>query len=68
MTVTDLPSGDVWIADWPSVRKSTTASTDPTARNVVLSPASHFANRDQPEAWNRAALAFLKKVDGRARR
>ena len=34
---------------------------------VVLSPASHFANRDQPEAWNRAALAFLRKVDGRAR-
>ena len=30
---------------------------------VVLSPATHFANRDQPEAWNRAALAFLAKVD-----
>jgi pimeloyl-ACP methyl ester carboxylesterase len=35
---------------------------------VVLSPASHFANRDQPEAWNRAALAFLAKVDARSRR
>ena len=35
---------------------------------VVLSPASHFANRDQPEAWNRAALEFLGKVDGGKRR
>lgn len=34
---------------------------------VVLSPASHFANRDQPEAWNRAAVEFLARVDGRAR-
>src|SRR5262249_32199627 len=32
---------------------------------VVLSPASHFANRDQPDAWNRAALDFLAGVDGR---
>ena len=30
---------------------------------VVLSPASHFANRDQPEAWNRAALDFLERVE-----
>jgi pimeloyl-ACP methyl ester carboxylesterase len=30
---------------------------------IVLSPASHFANRDQPEAWNRAALAFLARAD-----
>jgi len=37
------------------------------AKLVVLSPASHFANRDQPEAWNRAALAFLARVDGAAR-
>ena len=35
---------------------------------VVLSPASHFANRDQPAAWNRAALDFLAGVDGRRRR
>jgi pimeloyl-ACP methyl ester carboxylesterase len=35
---------------------------------VVLSPASHFANRDQPEAWNRAALTFLAKVDAGGRR
>jgi hypothetical protein len=35
------------------------------ARLVVLSPASHFANRDQPEAWNRAALEFLAEVEGR---
>jgi pimeloyl-ACP methyl ester carboxylesterase len=35
---------------------------------VVLSPASHFANRDQPEAWNHAALDFLARVDGRGRR
>jgi len=35
---------------------------------VVLSPASHFANRDQPEAWNRTALEFLGKVDARSRR
>jgi 3-oxoadipate enol-lactonase len=34
---------------------------------VVLSPASHFANRDQPEAWNRAALSFLAAVDARDR-
>lgn len=32
---------------------------------IVLSPASHFANRDQPEAWNRAALDFLARVDAR---
>jgi 3-oxoadipate enol-lactonase len=32
---------------------------------VVLSPASHFANRDQPEAWNRAALEFLARVERR---
>jgi 3-oxoadipate enol-lactonase len=35
---------------------------------IVLSPASHFANRDQPEAWNRAALEFLGKIDGGKRR
>jgi pimeloyl-ACP methyl ester carboxylesterase len=35
---------------------------------VVLSPASHFANRDQPEAWNRAALDFLARVDRHPRR
>ncbi len=34
---------------------------------VVLARASHFANRDQPEAWNRAAVQFLARVDGRAR-
>jgi pimeloyl-ACP methyl ester carboxylesterase len=33
------------------------------AKLVVLSPASHFANRDQPDAWNRAALAFLARCD-----
>ena len=35
--------------------------------NLVLhnSPASHFANRDQPEAWNRAATSFLAGVDAR---
>ena len=38
------------------------------SRLVVLSPASHFANRDQPEAWNRAALQFLARVDGGKRR
>ena len=30
---------------------------------VVLSPASHFANRDQPETWNRAVLDFLARVE-----
>jgi pimeloyl-ACP methyl ester carboxylesterase len=35
---------------------------------VVLSPASHFANRDQPEAWNRAALEFLAACDRRGAR
>jgi pimeloyl-ACP methyl ester carboxylesterase len=37
------------------------------AKLVVLSPASHFANRDQPEPWNRAVLDFLAKVDRRPR-
>ena len=35
---------------------------------VVLSPASHFANRDQPAAWNRAALEFLAGVERRKTR
>jgi len=35
------------------------------SRLVVLSPAGHFANRDQPEAFNRAVLDFLQKVDVR---
>src|SRR5512132_3106497 len=35
------------------------------SRMVVLSPASHFANRDQPEAWNRAAVEFLARCDAR---
>jgi pimeloyl-ACP methyl ester carboxylesterase len=34
---------------------------------VVLSPASHFANRDQPDTWNRAALDFLARVETRGR-
>ena len=34
---------------------------------VVLSPASHFANRDQPEAWNRTVLEFLARCDRRTR-
>jgi pimeloyl-ACP methyl ester carboxylesterase len=35
---------------------------DPGAREEVLallSPAGHFANRDQPEAFNRAVLDLL---------
>lgn len=36
------------------------------SRLVVLSPASHFANRDQPGPWNLAALEFLTAVDRRA--
>jgi pimeloyl-ACP methyl ester carboxylesterase len=35
---------------------------------IVLSPASHFANRDQPDTWNRAALEFLGRCDARAPR
>lgn len=38
------------------------------SRLVVLSPASHFANRDQPERWNRTVLEFLARVDRRRRR
>jgi len=34
---------------------------------VVLSPASHFGNRDQPEVWNRTVLEFLARCDQRAR-
>ena len=34
---------------------------------VVLSPASHFGNRDQPEAWSRTVLEFLARCDRRAR-
>jgi len=36
----------------------------PGSKLVVLSPASHFANRDQAEAWNRTVLDFLARVDG----
>lgn len=32
---------------------------------VVLSPASHFANRDQPEVWNGTVLEFLARVDAK---
>ena len=38
------------------------------SRLVVLSPASHFANRDQPEAWNRVVLQFLARADRKGRR
>lgn len=34
---------------------------------IVLSPAGHFGNRDQPAAWNRAVLEFLARVDARRR-
>jgi 3-oxoadipate enol-lactonase len=34
---------------------------------VVLSPSSHFGNRDQPEAWNRTVLDFLARCDRRTR-
>ena len=34
------------------------------ARFELLSPAGHFANRDQPEAFNRASPDFLARVDG----
>ena len=40
----------------------------PDSKLVVLSPATHFANRDQPEAWNRAALDFLARCDRLAAR
>ena len=32
------------------------------AEFVLLSPAGHFANRDQPEAFNRAVLEFLASL------
>jgi pimeloyl-ACP methyl ester carboxylesterase len=32
------------------------------AQFVLLSPAGHFANRDQPEAFNRAVLDFLSAL------
>lgn len=32
------------------------------ARFVLLSPAGHFANRDQPEAFNRAVREFLDEL------
>jgi pimeloyl-ACP methyl ester carboxylesterase len=32
------------------------------ARFALLSPAGHFANRDQPEAFNRAVLDFLASL------
>jgi pimeloyl-ACP methyl ester carboxylesterase len=32
------------------------------ARFVLLSPAGHFGNRDQPQAFNRAVLDFLAEV------
>ncbi|MGH7302908.1 MAG: alpha/beta fold hydrolase [Candidatus Rokuibacteriota bacterium] len=37
------------------------------AKLVVLSPASHFGNRDQPDAWNRTVLEFLARCDRPAR-
>ena len=37
------------------------------SRLVVFEPATHFANREQPGAWNAAVLAFLAEVHGRAR-
>ena len=37
------------------------------SRLVVLSPASHFGNRDQPEAWNRTVIEFLARCDRRSR-
>ena len=37
------------------------------SRLAVLSPASHFGNRDQPEAWNRTVLEFLARCDRRTR-
>lgn len=33
------------------------------ARVALLSPAGHFANRDQPEAFNRAVLDFLASLE-----
>jgi pimeloyl-ACP methyl ester carboxylesterase len=38
------------------------------SRLVVLAPASHFANRDQPAPWNRTVLQFLQRVEARRRR
>jgi pimeloyl-ACP methyl ester carboxylesterase len=35
------------------------------SRLVVLSPAGHFANRDQPEAFNGAVLDFLARLGRR---
>ncbi|OGK78124.1 MAG: hypothetical protein A2X52_08575 [Candidatus Rokubacteria bacterium GWC2_70_16] len=35
------------------------AATVKHAEFVLLSPAGHFANRDQPEPFNRAVLEFL---------
>jgi len=35
------------------------------SRLVVLSPAGHFANRDQPEAFNGAMLDFLARLGRR---
>jgi pimeloyl-ACP methyl ester carboxylesterase len=37
------------------------------AKLVILSPAGHFGNRDQPAAWNQAVLDFLAGVDARRR-
>ena len=34
---------------------------------TVLSPASHFGNRDQPETWNQTVLEFLARCDRRTR-
>ncbi len=36
-----------------------------TDDRVRIYSASHFANRDQPDAWNRAVLDFLARCDGR---
>lgn len=36
-----------------------------TDDRVRIDPATHFANRDQPDAWHRAVLDFLACCDGR---
>ena len=34
----------------------------PQAKFALLAPASHFANRDQPEAFNLAVVEFLMSL------
>ena len=44
---------------WAHAPRASRSGTPSTSTPSVLSPAGHFAHRDQPEAFNDAVLDFL---------